>query len=252
MPLGQGGVADGQEYADIVAYILAQSGVPAGNEKLTPTSPMDRVLELDAVGGGRSVAASAPSAPVKIGELYGKLAQPTTTRPTQAELDAADSATDNWLMYNKGYRGERYSTLDADQRRQRRQAAAGVHVPARRARHVLDRPGGVRRHPLRDDAPRHVRDRRDDLQEAVDAPARRAGPGDERDQQGHRDRRRPRDSRHAGRLPLRARREDRRAAVGAPGRRLEHRRGHRRRADRYGTTRLRRRRPAATGASRAG
>ena len=44
MPLGQGGALDDQEYADIVAYVLAQNGVPAANEKLTPNSPMDRVL----------------------------------------------------------------------------------------------------------------------------------------------------------------------------------------------------------------
>jgi alcohol dehydrogenase (cytochrome c) len=37
---------------------------------------------------------------------------PSTTGPSQAELDAADAATDTWLMYNKGYRGERYSALD--------------------------------------------------------------------------------------------------------------------------------------------
>ncbi len=47
----------------------------------------------------------------KIGELYGALAQPTTSTPTQAELNAADNATTNWLMYNKGYRGERFSAL---------------------------------------------------------------------------------------------------------------------------------------------
>ena len=75
-------------------------------------------------------------------------------------------------------------------------------------------------HPVRDHAPRHLRDRRDDLQEAVEPSPRRAGPGDERDQQGRRDRRRARDPRHAGRLPLRARREDRCAAVEAAGRRL--------------------------------
>jgi alcohol dehydrogenase (cytochrome c) len=56
-------------------------------------------------GGG------APAGTVKIGELYGKLALPTTSGPSQAELDAADAATTNWLMYNKGYRGERFSTL---------------------------------------------------------------------------------------------------------------------------------------------
>src|SRR5271169_3641770 len=50
MPLGQGGALDKQEYADIVAYILAQNGLPAGNEKLTPSSPMDRVLTLSSAG----------------------------------------------------------------------------------------------------------------------------------------------------------------------------------------------------------
>ncbi len=111
MPLGQGGELNSQEYADIVSYILAQSGLPAGDEKLTPRSPMDRVLDLGAAATAGSAAAIAAVAPVKIGELYGKLAQPTSKGPTQAELDAADTATNSWLMYNKGYRGERYSLL---------------------------------------------------------------------------------------------------------------------------------------------
>ena len=112
MPLGQAGALSGQEYADIVAYILGRNGVPAGTEKFTPTSPMERKLELDAAVASRSEPENVPTAQVKIGELYGKLAQPSTTRPTQGELDAADGATDNWLMYNKGYRAERYSALD--------------------------------------------------------------------------------------------------------------------------------------------
>ena len=111
MPLGLGASLPSQEYADIVAFLLAQSGLPAGTDKLTPYSPMDRVLELNAAAAaGGTVAAAAPGE-ISIGKLYGKLAQPTTMTPTQAELDAADRATDNWLMYNKGYRGERYSTL---------------------------------------------------------------------------------------------------------------------------------------------
>ena len=32
--------------------------------------------------------------------------------PTQDELMGADTATDSWLMYNKGYSGQRYSALD--------------------------------------------------------------------------------------------------------------------------------------------
>jgi alcohol dehydrogenase (cytochrome c) len=111
MPLGLGASLPSQEYADIVAFLLAQSGLPAGTDKFTPYSPMDRVLELNAAAAaGGTVAAAAPGE-IEIGKLYGKLVQPTTTTPTQAELDAADTSSDNWLMYNKGYRGERYSTL---------------------------------------------------------------------------------------------------------------------------------------------
>ena len=111
MPLGQGGDLSSQEYADIVSYILAQSGQPAGSEKLTPTSPMDRALDLAAATTTGSAASGPTVGLMKIGELYGKLAQPSSSRPTQAELDRADSSTTDWLMYNKGYRGERYSTL---------------------------------------------------------------------------------------------------------------------------------------------
>lgn len=111
MPLGQGGNLSSQENADIVAYILAQNGLPAGEQKLTEKSPsMERVLTLAAAAA--NAPAGAPPAEVRIGELYGTLAQPGTHAPTQAELDAADSAKTNWLMYNKGYRGERYSLLD--------------------------------------------------------------------------------------------------------------------------------------------
>ena len=111
MPLGQGAALKGQEYADIVAYILAQVGLPSGNEKLTPATPMDRVLDMSAAPTAGSAAVDASSGEVKIGELYGTLSQPTTNRPTQAELDAADASTSDWLMFNKGYRGERFSTL---------------------------------------------------------------------------------------------------------------------------------------------
>src|SRR5205823_9314927 len=111
MPLGESGSLDGQVYADIVAFLLAQSGVAAGNQKFTPATPMERVLDFGGAIPGGAVA-STGSTQVKIGALYGKLAQPSTSNPTQAELDAADGATTNWMMYNKGYRAERYSSLD--------------------------------------------------------------------------------------------------------------------------------------------
>jgi len=112
MPLGLGASLPSQEYADVVAFVLAQNGLPAGIEKFTPMSPMERVLDLAAPpAAGSPLVAAAPPGEIRIGALYGKLQQPSSSGPTQAELDAADTATTNWLMYNKGYRGERYSLL---------------------------------------------------------------------------------------------------------------------------------------------
>jgi PQQ-dependent dehydrogenase (methanol/ethanol family) len=111
MPLGLGASVPSQEYADIVAFLLAESGLPAGNEMFTPRTPMDRVMVLPGTSESAASAGNVAPRQVEIGKLYGALKQPTTSKPTQAELDAADSATTNWLMYNKGYRGERYSLL---------------------------------------------------------------------------------------------------------------------------------------------
>lgn len=110
MPLGQADSLKLQEYADIIAFLLAQNGLPAGNDRLTPSTPMDRVMTLAAVPTGGAPAAAAPP-PAKLGELTGPVKKPSTGLPKQSELDNADTSTGSWLMYNKGYRAERYSTL---------------------------------------------------------------------------------------------------------------------------------------------
>ncbi len=111
MPLGAAGTLKGQDYANVVAFILSRSGLRAGTEKLTVRSPMGRVMELTDAQSAAAPRSTAPTAPLVMGALIGTLHQPTSNRPTQAELDGADAATGSWLMYNKGYRGERYSTL---------------------------------------------------------------------------------------------------------------------------------------------
>ncbi len=111
MPKGNGESLSGQEYADIVAFILAQNGIPAGSIKLAADAPMNRVLVLSdaaAVAGTQS----APAEQVQLGELTGPVKQPSSLGPTQSELDRADDSTSDWLMYNKGYEGQRYSKLD--------------------------------------------------------------------------------------------------------------------------------------------
>jgi PQQ-dependent dehydrogenase (methanol/ethanol family) len=108
MPKGSGGSLSGQEYADIVAFMLAQNGFGAGTIKLEPKSPMGRLL---VVSESASVAQTNVAAPVKLGELAGPVKQPSTSRPTQSELDRADQDDSSWLMYNKSYKGDRYSRL---------------------------------------------------------------------------------------------------------------------------------------------
>lgn len=110
MPLGKADSLPAQQYADITAYVLSRNGLAGGTQRFTPASPMGRALAL----ADSSAPGSAPpplQGTVKLNALIGALKAPTSSGPTQAELDAADTSTTNWLMYNKGYRSERYSTL---------------------------------------------------------------------------------------------------------------------------------------------
>jgi len=110
MPKGNGDSLPPQDYADIVAFLLAQNGIPSGTIKFTSDSPMNRVVVLSDAASAAATE-SAPAEQVQLGALAGPVKQPSTSRPTQAELDRADDSTSDWLMYNKGYRGERYSRL---------------------------------------------------------------------------------------------------------------------------------------------
>ncbi len=112
MPFGLPNSLKSQEYADLVAYVLASNGLPAGQEELTPSSSMDRVLVLSgsAPAPGTSAAVVASRA-ARLNQPLAPLKQPSTSKPTQEELDSADTDTSNWLLYNKGYQAHRYSSL---------------------------------------------------------------------------------------------------------------------------------------------
>ena len=108
MPLGLGASLPSQEYADIVAFLLAQSGLPAGTDKFTPYSPMDRVSSSTRPPAApwrrrrpvrsRSASCTASSRSPRRWRRPRLSSMPRTRRPTTG-------------TYNKGYRGERYSTL---------------------------------------------------------------------------------------------------------------------------------------------
>jgi mono/diheme cytochrome c family protein len=51
MPYGNSGSLDDQTYVDIVAYILAFNGIPAGNQKLEPDMPALEKIIVEVPGG---------------------------------------------------------------------------------------------------------------------------------------------------------------------------------------------------------
>ena len=111
MPMGYPNSLKSQEYADLVAYVLASNGLPAGIQEFTPQSPMDRTLVLGGVGSSGISVAAAASRATQMNQPLTPVKQPSTSKPTQEELDRADTDTSNWLLYNKGYQAHRYSSL---------------------------------------------------------------------------------------------------------------------------------------------
>src|SRR5215470_3264707 len=105
MPLTAPGELPAQDSIDILAFILERNGVPYGNAPLNDTSQLARALPTRQPGTVLPLSDLAERAKAVV-------KQPTSNKPTQAELNDADTDPKNWIAYNKGYRGYRYSTLD--------------------------------------------------------------------------------------------------------------------------------------------
>ena len=104
MPLTAPGELPPQDSIDILAFVLERNGVPYGTKPLNDTGDLARALPTRQPG--TVLPLSDLAARVK-----SNVKQPLSTKPTQAELDAADTDANNWIGYNKGYRGYRYSAL---------------------------------------------------------------------------------------------------------------------------------------------
>jgi alcohol dehydrogenase (cytochrome c) len=107
MPMNAPGSLTSEESFDILAFLLGRNGYPMGNAALGQTT-LYATLFGAAAGATPEQTSSAPPpmlpAPAKI------IAYPTTSAPTEQELLRA--GPDDWLMYNKDLRGQRYSALD--------------------------------------------------------------------------------------------------------------------------------------------
>ena len=139
-------------------------------------SPMGRVMVLSNAQTAAAPSAGNTSAVVMGGWWHGEV-------DDDGDADANVSSTPPMRRpatahVQQGYRGERYSTLARiDAQNAVRCAPCACSSSASSAR---SRPGrGLRRHPLRDDAPRHLRDRRGELRQALGpTPTSRSVPDD--------------------------------------------------------------------------
>ncbi len=203
MPLTAPGSLPVNTSWQIIAYILSFNGFQAG---ATPLSAAELNRAITPPQSGKSAMttlAGAPKPPVV------PVTQPSTHLVSQAELDAADTEPTNWLTYNKGYKGFRYSALDqinvADAPRlravcvmQSEEVGTCRTGPVILRRRDIVRDGVARRRSALDAAA--CGERRWELLLHAVLGARSAG-----EQQGRGHRRRPTHPRHHRRQPLRAR-----------------------------------------------
>ncbi len=106
MPPDAPGTLSTQQSLAVVAFILQKNGFPAGPSPIVGHYDITRIIPNSAPGASASVAAAASGKPIPM-----VVKQPSTTLPSQQELENAAADAGDWLTYGKDYRGSRYSTL---------------------------------------------------------------------------------------------------------------------------------------------
>jgi alcohol dehydrogenase (cytochrome c) len=109
MPYGKPDSLSPRQYLDIVAFMLESNGYPAGPRELVADAASLKQIKLARQSG---VPAAKTAAPV----FFSSGAKASTTKPTQAELNAAHTTTD-WLLPNHDYAGRRFTDLRQINRR---------------------------------------------------------------------------------------------------------------------------------------
>ena len=117
MPLGLPNSLPKEQYLELMAFILSSNGYSSGGAALTdadfelPLPPMPSVETAhvdDADDGEETDGPRKPAAGLP--RLVS--AAPGPTAPTPPDRDLQSPADGDWLMYNRDYRGQRFSPLD--------------------------------------------------------------------------------------------------------------------------------------------
>ncbi|MDB5560832.1 MAG: hypothetical protein JWN11_250 [Hyphomicrobiales bacterium] len=104
------------QIAAVASYVRTNFGNSFGPVTADQVAQLRKTAGQPNAANANAPAAAQPTAapvdPMPVGSPAANVKQPSTAMPDQKTLDAADTATDSWLMYNKGYTGQRYSSLN--------------------------------------------------------------------------------------------------------------------------------------------
>ncbi|MGH9802487.1 MAG: c-type cytochrome, partial [Blastocatellia bacterium] len=107
MPYGAGGTLKDQEYIDVVAFMLKANGYKSGAQELKANAALKQ-LKIEAQRGSKEASAAIQPSEPKTAAPAGS---PSLKVPTQAELNAAETNSTDWLVSNHDYTGQRFVDL---------------------------------------------------------------------------------------------------------------------------------------------
>ncbi|HEU4391895.1 MAG TPA: PQQ-binding-like beta-propeller repeat protein [Blastocatellia bacterium] len=112
MPFGAGNTLSQKQYIDIVAYVLKVNGYAAGKRELAANSSALKAIKIVPPGGVKEQPAETKGGTdLKTAAPAGAPVPPSSSLPTQKELNAAHANTTDWLHSNHDYAGQRYVDL---------------------------------------------------------------------------------------------------------------------------------------------
>ncbi|MEO6724991.1 MAG: PQQ-binding-like beta-propeller repeat protein, partial [Blastocatellia bacterium] len=108
MPYGAGGTLTDKEYIDAVAFVLKANGYAAGAQELKADPAVLKQIKIEPQRTSKDSAVAVQPSEAKPTVAA---AGPATKLPSQAELNAAEANTTDWLASNHDYSGQRYVDL---------------------------------------------------------------------------------------------------------------------------------------------
>ena len=112
MPYGAGGTLTRQQYIDIVAYILKANGFKSGSRELPADPAFLKQIKIEPQSYAKDkMAATQTDVAAQANKPANDGSSASSAQPSQAELNAAQTNTTDWLVSNHDYSGQRFVDL---------------------------------------------------------------------------------------------------------------------------------------------